>query len=105
MLSFKDCWNVFNGHGTSFRKQECYWNRARFEILTPFFFLIPGAIRKLLDVAVIVGEVYGNKEMVVQLRVDEGDFSLLGPSTNGGHSSGLYDKPLSCFGCGIGWFS
>ncbi|TXG66009.1 hypothetical protein EZV62_007284 [Acer yangbiense] len=42
------------------------------------------------------------KEMVVQLHVEEGDFSLLGPRTNG-CSSGFSNKPLSCFGCGIGW--
>ncbi|KAG2696818.1 hypothetical protein I3843_07G075900 [Carya illinoinensis] len=45
------------------------------------------------------------KEMAqVQVRglhTDEGDFSLLGSV----QSTGPYDKPLSCFGCGIGWFS
>lgn len=40
----------------------------------------------------------------VQLNGDAGKFSLLEPA-NVGHSGGFYDKPLSCFGCGIGWFS
>ncbi|ESR55963.1 hypothetical protein CICLE_v10023631mg [Citrus x clementina] len=44
-----------------------------------------------------------NVEVAVQLQVGEGDFSLLGPR-NYGHSTRHYDKPLSCFGCGIGWF-
>ncbi|KAK9175245.1 hypothetical protein WN944_027251 [Citrus x changshan-huyou] len=49
------------------------------------------------------GGVDENKEVAVQLQVGEGDFSLLGPR-NYGHSTRHYDKPLSCFGCGIGWF-
>lgn len=52
---------------------------------------------------VIVDGVDENKEVAVQLQVGEGDFSLLGPR-NYGHSTRHYDKPLSCFGCGIGWF-
>ncbi|KAK9292338.1 hypothetical protein L1049_020304 [Liquidambar formosana] len=44
------------------------------------------------------------KEMVAQHHPDEGKFSLLGQRALG-YSSGHYDKPLSCFGCGIGWFS
>lgn len=51
----------------------------------------------------IVDGVDENKEVAVQLQVGEGDFSLLGPR-NYGHSTRHYDKPLSCFGCGIGWF-
>ncbi len=39
----------------------------------------------------------------VKLHADDGNF-WLGPSKVG-HSNGTYDKPLSCFGCGIGWFS
>ncbi|PON73463.1 hypothetical protein TorRG33x02_249460 [Trema orientale] len=39
-----------------------------------------------------------NKEMEMQIHVEGGDFSLL-------ESGGIYEKPLSCFGCGIGWFS
>lgn len=42
--------------------------------------------------------------VVVQLHAERGAFSLLDPVT-GGLSGGLYDKPLLCFGCGIGWFS
>ncbi|CAN6714799.1 unnamed protein product [Malus baccata var. baccata] len=38
---------------------------------------------------------HGSKGMV-QLEVDGGELDLL---------DGMYDKPLSCFGCGIGWFS
>ncbi|KAE8009917.1 hypothetical protein FH972_006322 [Carpinus fangiana] len=53
-----------------------------------------------------VGGDHEMKEMMVevQLNGDAGNFSLLEPA-NVGHSGGLYDKPLSCFGCGIGWFS
>jgi hypothetical protein len=54
----------------------------------------------------VVGGEHEMKEMMVevQLNGDAGNFSLLEPA-NGEHSGGLYDKPLSCFGCGIGWFS
>ena len=54
----------------------------------------------------VVGGDHEMKEMMVevQLNGDAGNFSLLEPA-NVGHSGGLYDKPLSCFGCGIGWFS
>ncbi|KAM4119662.1 hypothetical protein ACJW30_03G075900 [Castanea mollissima] len=41
-------------------------------------------------------------QVQVQLQSDEGNFTLLEPEQN---SSGIYDRPLSCFGCGIGWFS
>lgn len=45
------------------------------------------------------------REMVtVQFHADGGNFSLLTPGAVR-FSGGLYDKPLSCFGCGIGWFS
>ncbi|KAM7251094.1 hypothetical protein ACFE04_022977 [Oxalis oulophora] len=43
-----------------------------------------------------------NNNMVVELHVHEGDFSLLRNTTVGGS---FYDKSLPCFGCGIGWFS
>jgi hypothetical protein len=56
----------------------------------------------------VVGGDHEMKEMMVQVQVqlngDGGNFSLL-ESANVGHSGGLYDKPLPCFGCGIGWFS
>ncbi|KAM3705356.1 hypothetical protein ACB098_03G072700 [Castanea mollissima] len=41
-------------------------------------------------------------QVQVQLQSGEGNFTLLEPEQN---SSGIYDRPLSCFGCGIGWFS
>ncbi|XP_072956395.1 uncharacterized protein [Typha angustifolia] len=35
---------------------------------------------------------------------DEGKRYLLStPETNDSPCNGLYDRPLSCFGCGIGW--
>ena len=34
---------------------------------------------------------------------DEGDYKLIRDEED--HFLGLYDKPLPCFGCGIGWFS
>lgn len=48
-------------------------------------------------------------QMVVQVHAADdadhgGDFSLLAVRFSAG-GSGMYDKPLSCFGCGIGWFS
>ncbi|OVA05278.1 hypothetical protein BVC80_441g17 [Macleaya cordata] len=43
-----------------------------------------------------------SKGAVAQHQPDEGKCSLL---TSGDYSSGLYNKPLSCFGCGIGWLS
>lgn len=61
--------------------------------------------------------IVGNEEKidhqtVVQVHGDEhgGDFSLLAPGgairLNGGCGNiGMYDKPLSCYGCGIGWFT
>ncbi|XP_021716495.1 60S ribosomal protein L18a-like protein isoform X2 [Chenopodium quinoa] len=33
----------------------------------------------------------------------KGDYTLIGDG--GDQLLGLYDKPLPCFGCGIGWFS
>lgn len=33
----------------------------------------------------------------------EGDYTLIGDGED--DLLGLYDKPLPCFGCGIGWFS
>ncbi|KAA8539035.1 hypothetical protein F0562_025727 [Nyssa sinensis] len=45
-----------------------------------------------------------NKEVAVQVCGDERNLSLLQPA-NLEFSGGLYDKRLSCFGCGIGWFS
>ncbi|KAL4199841.1 hypothetical protein AMTRI_Chr03g146820 [Amborella trichopoda] len=49
------------------------------------------------------GRALANEE-VVQRRSDEGKYSLLRPDTDK-EKVGLYDKPLSCFGCGVGWFS
>ncbi|KAK4851386.1 hypothetical protein QYF36_014680 [Acer negundo] len=46
--------------------------------------------------------VHDDRKEMVQLHVEDGELSLLGPRTNG-CSSGFSDKPLSCFGCGIGW--
>ncbi|KAF3452329.1 hypothetical protein FNV43_RR02762 [Rhamnella rubrinervis] len=47
-------------------------------------------------------------QMVVQVHADDddhgGDFSLLALRLSAG-GNGMYDKPLSCFGCGVGWFS
>ncbi|XP_010685349.1 60S ribosomal protein L18a-like protein isoform X4 [Beta vulgaris subsp. vulgaris] len=34
---------------------------------------------------------------------EEGDYTLIGDGED--DLLGLYDKPLPCFGCGIGWFS
>ncbi|XP_077247314.1 uncharacterized protein LOC143887088 [Tasmannia lanceolata] len=45
-----------------------------------------------------------NKE-VAQHPPDEGKCSLLKLGGSDGCIGGHYDKPLSCFGCGIGWFS
>ncbi|KAK9919489.1 hypothetical protein M0R45_028080 [Rubus argutus] len=43
-----------------------------------------------------------NKKNMVKLEVDgRGDLSL----GEARFCDGVYDKPLSCFGCGIGWFS
>ncbi|KAJ8633014.1 hypothetical protein MRB53_026350 [Persea americana] len=38
----------------------------------------------------------------VQPVPDEGRWSLLWPSGDG-QCEGLFDHPLQCFGCGIGW--
>ncbi|XP_048136523.1 uncharacterized protein LOC115734360 isoform X2 [Rhodamnia argentea] len=45
------------------------------------------------------------KEKGVKILTDEGDFSLLEPAASPGFSPRPFDKPLPCFGCGIGWFS
>ncbi|XP_031498607.1 60S ribosomal protein L18a-like protein isoform X2 [Nymphaea colorata] len=37
------------------------------------------------------------------LKDSEGGYSLINGSED--VQIGLYDKPLPCFGCGIGWFS
>ncbi|KAF9608919.1 hypothetical protein IFM89_012087 [Coptis chinensis] len=42
------------------------------------------------------GEQHGEKATVPQPQ-EEGNTALLNSS------NGLYDKPLTCFGCGIGW--
>jgi hypothetical protein len=34
---------------------------------------------------------------------DRGKYSLIRDSED--FQIGIYDKPLPCFGCGIGWFS
>nr|XP_011465979.1 PREDICTED: uncharacterized protein LOC101290790 isoform X2 [Fragaria vesca subsp. vesca] len=44
----------------------------------------------------------GDKQEMVKLEVDGGGESAL---VEDRCSDGVYDKPLSCFGCGIGWFS
>ena len=49
-------------------------------------------------VFVFIGGNTENKDMEIQIHVEGGDFSLL-------KSGGIYEKPMSCFGCGIGWFS
>ncbi|PRQ41747.1 hypothetical protein RchiOBHm_Chr3g0450131 [Rosa chinensis] len=51
-------------------------------------------------VTVLAGD-HDKKEMV-KLEVDGGGDSAL---VEARFSDGVYDKPLSCFGCGIGWFS
>ncbi|XP_024187506.1 60S ribosomal protein L18a-like protein [Rosa chinensis] len=43
-----------------------------------------------------------DKKEMVKLEVDGGGDSAL---VEARFSDGVYDKPLSCFGCGIGWFS
>nr|DAD36722.1 TPA_asm: hypothetical protein HUJ06_007363 [Nelumbo nucifera] len=44
-----------------------------------------------------------HRMVVVQHQPFEGKRSLLEPG-RGDHPGGLYDEPLSCFGCGFGWF-
>ncbi|XP_068636213.1 large ribosomal subunit protein eL20z-like [Aristolochia californica] len=45
-----------------------------------------------------------NKELQQQHQTDERRCSLLGLSSHVADDGGLYDKPLPCFHCGIGWF-
>ncbi|KAF6175043.1 hypothetical protein GIB67_039591 [Kingdonia uniflora] len=52
------------------------------------------------DQGISTGEYIQKTEEGVQHQTDERKCSPLTPGT-----VGFYDKPLSCFGCGIGWFS
>ncbi|XP_042484062.1 uncharacterized protein LOC122064436 isoform X2 [Macadamia integrifolia] len=50
------------------------------------------------------GEDQKNREEVVMAHApDEGICSLLG-TRKGGYLIGIYDRPLSFCGCGVGWF-
>ncbi|KAI5326670.1 hypothetical protein L3X38_035744 [Prunus dulcis] len=51
------------------------------------------------DTEITVKEQYGgdsDDKEIVQLQIEGRGLSLV---------DGTYDKPLACFGCGIGWFS
>lgn len=62
-------------------------------LLTTLFFLL-----------VIIGGNQHSNVKGVQVHPNEVSFSLLGPA-NSEYSVGLYDKPLSCFRCGLGYGS
>ncbi|KAL5566907.1 hypothetical protein UlMin_030071 [Ulmus minor] len=51
----------------------------------------------------------GNREnteaVAVQILGERGGGSSLSETQEARSSGGLYDRPLPCFGCGIGWFS
>ncbi|XP_039162987.1 60S ribosomal protein L18a-like protein [Eucalyptus grandis] len=46
---------------------------------------------------------HGNEKRM-QILADDRDFSLLEPASRGFFTR-PFDKPLPCFGCGVGWFS
>lgn len=54
-----------------------------------------------MNYVTVIGGDHNKKEMV-KLEVDGGGDLSLGEAR---FCDGVYDKPLSCFGCGIGWLS